>query len=267
MIWWGGKCNTLWELKQLWEHSSHRLRFVHTEPEVWVCHSVAALWCSGIIFFVLKTVTALLFPEAFRAGLLSSHCFWDSLGHKEHSSNSKPQGSRAPRHGLEPSQTRHWYYEHLLFLRFRDLFLFFLISSNPGHFLFYFVYLCQLSIFFFFNLAVVGKSSPWTAPTSIAESISSSLRSWPAWRKWKAVVLQALAQSGMPALSLCGSQPRAPSRTAQVQAPPGSHVGSPQQRQTSPSFEESLFCSAFLMAPLWANLWLLTFVPSSDLFG
>ena len=74
--------------------------------------------------FVLKTVTHAPSPEASRAGLSSSHCFWDSLGHKEHSSNSKP--------GLKGTQA--WFRtqpnEALIlygtsFLRFKDLFLFF----------------------------------------------------------------------------------------------------------------------------------------------
>lgn len=103
----------------------------------------------------------------------------------------RSQGSRAPRHGLEPSQTRHWYYTAPPFYVLEIFFFFFLISSNPGHFLFYFCLSVSAFNIFFFNLAVVGKSSPWSTPTSIAEASPSSLRSWPAWRKWKAVVLQA----------------------------------------------------------------------------
>lgn len=150
--------------------------------------------------------------------------------------------------------------------RFRDLF-FFLISSNPGHFLFYFLSIC-VSFQFFFNLAVVGKSSAWSTPTSMAEASPSSLRSWPGWRKWKAVVLQApwLRVECLPSAS-ADLKPRA-LRMLRCRLLLGSHVGSPQQRQTCPpSKEMQLFSGAFLMAHHFGKSWLLTFVPSSDLFG
>lgn len=178
-------------------------------------------------------------PEAFRAGLSLSPIVSDSLGHKEHSSNSS-QGSRAPRHGLEPSQTRHWYYTAPPFYVL-EIFSFFFNLLKSGSFFVLFLSIC-VSFQFFFNSAVVGKSSPWSTPTSIAEAFSQFLRSWPAWRKWKAVVLQgSLGSEWNARLSLCGSQPRALRGLLRCRLLLGASAGSPQQRQTCPPSKSRCF--------------------------
>lgn len=181
MIWWGGKCNTLWELKQLWEHSSHRLRFVHTEPEVWVCHSVcSSLMLRNHLLFWKQSHTLPLqrLPgQGSRLPIVSG-----TLSDIRSIPATRSQGSRAPRHGLEPSQTRHWYYTAPPFYVL-EIFFFFFKLLKSGSFFVLFLSICVSFQFFFFNLAVVGKSRAWSTPTSITEASPSSLRSWPGWRK------------------------------------------------------------------------------------